>query len=202
MDELTKPLQKLEALQPTSLLGSPASTPEEAVLVAEALGGSLWVVRCANSKGCAFGEVYLAKSLSEVRQLASHLLATPKTDLDSDLDLTLYIEGASMFSFGMGVDPEQSRFVLRVSAEVGADLDTVALNTPDRVHSVALDPTVGYSAYQGRQLASRLGLPSKLLALAGVSFGQLFSAYIVKDDLLRVDINPLILSHSGECWGI
>ena len=58
--------------------GEPASTPDQAASAAEALGGSLWVVKAqvhAGGRGKA-GGVKLAKSIDEVRAHAEAMLGT------------------------------------------------------------------------------------------------------------------------------
>ncbi|WP_438884801.1 ATP-grasp domain-containing protein, partial [Bacillus cereus group sp. Bce018] len=44
------------------------------------------------------------------------------------------------------------------STEGGVEIEKVAEETPELIHKAAIDPLVGAQAYQGRELAFKLGL--------------------------------------------
>ena len=99
--------------------GEPASTPDEAVKAAEALGGSLWVVKAqvhAGGRGKA-GGVKLAKSIGEVREHAEAMLGTMLVTHQSGPEglpvNVVYVEAGSEIDrelyLSMLVDRETSR---------------------------------------------------------------------------------------------
>jgi succinyl-CoA synthetase beta subunit len=78
--------------------GQVAFSPDEAVAAAQALGGSLWVVKAqihAGGRGKG-GGVKLARSLDEVRELAGRILGmqliTPQTSPQGQKVRRVYIE--------------------------------------------------------------------------------------------------------------
>jgi len=148
--------------------GRVATTRAEAAAAAEALGGALWVVKAqvhAGGRGKA-GGVKLAKSTSEVAELATGMLGTrlvthqsgPEglpvdkvyVEQGSDIERELYLS--------LLVDRGRERIVVMASAAGGMDIETVAEETPERIVTTAIHPAVGLSAYQSRELGFGLGL--------------------------------------------
>ncbi len=158
--------------------GFPAFTPEEAAEAARKLGGPLWVVKSqihAGGRGkgkfkeASAGEkggVRLAKSIEEVetfaRQMLGATLVTVQTGPAGKQVNRLYIEdGANIdkeFYLSALVDRKTSRISFVVSTEGGMNIEEVAHNTPEKIHSFTVDPATGVMPHHGRAAAAALGL--------------------------------------------
>jgi succinyl-CoA synthetase beta subunit len=133
--------------------GYPAFTVDEAVAAAEKLGGSVWVVKAqihAGGRGKG-GGVKVAKSIDEVRAEATRMLGmtlvTHQTGPKGRLVRRLYIEeGAAIakeYYLSLLVDRETSRVAVVASTEGGMDIEQVAHDTPQLIHTFSIDPATG-----------------------------------------------------------
>ena len=189
----------------------------EARKAAEELGGPLWVVKSqihAGGRGkgkfkeAAAGEkggVRLAKSIDEVerfsREMLGSTLVTVQTGPAGRTVGRLYIEeGADIAKelyLSALVDRATSRVSFVVSTEGGMDIEAVAHATPERIHTVSIDPSTGVTPADGQAVAAALKLDGALAAGVGTLIGQLYAAFVAKDmDLL--EINPLIVTKDGR----
>ncbi|MEM6817320.1 MAG: ADP-forming succinate--CoA ligase subunit beta [Pseudomonadota bacterium] len=187
--------------------GQVAETPEEAVAAAEALGGTLWVVKAqvhAGGRGKA-GGVKLAKTLDEVRDYAAGMLGqqlvTPQTDAEGLPIEKVYIESGSNIDrelyLSMVVNRDARKVAFIVSADGGMDIEEVAEKTPERITTVNIAPEVGLAEYQIRDMAYGLELTKpqmKAFAKVARALYQMF----IDIDASQVEINPLITTGEGE----
>ena len=187
--------------------GTPAFSVEEAVQAAQELGGDLWVVKAqihAGGRGKA-GGVKLARSLDEVRQHAEAILGatlvTHQTGPEGQKVRRLYVESGADIDrelyLSMVVDRATSQVVVMASTEGGVDIETVAEETPEKIHYVHVDPLVGLADFQARQLAFELGLEGKAVFKAVGFLKALYRLFKDKDCSL-VEINPLVVTKGGE----
>lgn len=187
--------------------GFAASTPEEARAAAERIGGDVWVVKAqvhAGGRGKA-GGVKLVKTLDEVEAFAREKLGTRlvtyQTDAKgqpvskilvetcTDIDKELYL--------GAVVDRATRRIVFMASTEGGVDIEKIAHETPEKILTAAIDPLVGPQAFQGRELAYKLGLDSnqvKQFVKIFMGLGKMFTDL----DLALLEINPLVITSEGN----
>lgn len=187
--------------------GQVAYNPDEAVAAAKELGGELWVVKAqihAGGRGKG-GGVKLARSIEEVRALSSEILGmtlvTHQTGPAGQLVRRVYIEeGADIdreLYLGVVLDREQGQVCFMASTEGGMEIEKVAEETPEKILKEWVNPVTGLSGYQARNLAFGLGLEGKAVNKA-VSFMQaLYTAFVEKDASLA-EINPLIVTKSGD----
>ncbi|MDO5666514.1 MAG: ADP-forming succinate--CoA ligase subunit beta [Alcaligenaceae bacterium] len=187
--------------------GIPAFTVEEAVKAAEELGGPVWVVKAqihAGGRGKG-GGVKLAKSVDEVRQLASEILGmqlvTHQTGPEGRLVKRLLIEeGADIkkeYYLGIVTDRGTQKNAVMASSEGGMDIEEVAAETPEKLLKVFVDPATGLTAEDAEQLARGIGIPDESIAEAVDQFQKLYQAYWETDASLA-EINPLILTGDGH----
>ena len=187
--------------------GRVAKTPDEAAAAAEALGGSLWVVKAqvhAGGRGKA-GGVKLAKSTAEVADYARGMLGTRLVTHQSGADGlpvdTVYIEQGSDIDrelyLSLLVDRGRERVVVMASAAGGMDIEAVAAETPEKIVSTAIHPAVGLSPYQSRALGFGLGLDKQQQRELADILGKLVELFEQCDASL-VEINPLIVTQSGH----
>ncbi len=188
--------------------GIVANTPDEAVKAAEELGGNLWVVKAqihAGGRGLG-GGVKIAKSIDEVRKLASQIigmtLVTHQTGPEGKLVQKVYIEeGVDIkdeFYLGVVLDRAKEMPVIMASTEGGMEIEKVAEETPEKIVKVAVDPAIGFQGFHGRELVFGLGIEDKTEQKNLINFAKkLFSVYMDKDAEL-IEINPLVKTGNGE----
>ncbi|MET0137511.1 MAG: ADP-forming succinate--CoA ligase subunit beta [Sphingobium sp.] len=192
--------------------GVAALTVEEAVAAVDTLPGPLYVVKAqihAGGRGKgkfkelapeAKGGVRLAKSKDEVRAAATDMLGntlvTIQTGPEGKQVNRLYVtDGADIlkeFYLALLVDRATGRVSFVVSTEGGMDIEEVAHNTPEKIHSFSVDPASGFQPHHGRSVAAALGLTGDLAKQAAKVASSLFDAFL-GTDAEQIEINPLAL---------
>lgn len=187
--------------------GGVAFTPDEAEKVAREIGGNVWVVKAqihAGGRGKG-GGVKIAKSLKEVRDVASEILGmrlvTHQTGPEGKIVKRVLIEQgidiASEMYAGITLDRARSQNVFMASPAGGVEIEVVAAKSPELVFKEYIDPALGLRSFQARRLAFKLGLADSSLKSAVKFFTALYRAYESMDASLA-EINPLVLTRSGE----
>jgi succinyl-CoA synthetase beta subunit len=187
--------------------GVPAFSVDEAVKAAQSLGGPVWVVKAqihAGGRGKG-GGVKLARSLDEVRERASEILGmqlvTHQTGPTGQKVRRLLVEeGADIkkeLYVGMVVDRATQRVTLMASSEGGMDIEEVAAHTPEKIHKVHVDPSVGLKDSEADDVAAKIGIPAASVPAARAVLQGLYKAFWDTDASLA-EINPLILTGDGR----
>ena len=186
--------------------GGVAFTPDEAVQVAEDLGGAVWVVKAqihAGGRGKG-GGVKVVKSLDEVRQQAEAMLGmnliTHQTGAEGKQVGRVYIEEGCAIArelyLSVLLDRATSRVSFIASTEGGMDIEEVASATPEKILTLAIDPATGVSPHYGRALASALALTPEEGKQGYALICKLYRAFVEKDMSL-LEINPLVITEAG-----
>ncbi|MGY6646443.1 MAG: ADP-forming succinate--CoA ligase subunit beta, partial [Salinarimonas sp.] len=192
---------------------------EEAEAAAKELGGPLWVVKSqihaggrgkgkfkeADADAGEKGGVRLAKSIDEVKEFASQMLGKTLVTIqtgDAGKQVNrLYIEDGSdiekEFYLSALVDRETGRVAFVVSTEGGVDIEQVAHDTPEKIHTITVDPATGAMPHHGRAVAKALGLSGDLAKQANDLTIKLYNAFVSKD-MEMLEINPLIVTTDGK----
>ena len=190
---------------------------DEAKAAASEMGGPLWVVKAqihagGRGKGSFIesdagnsGGVRLARSVEEAEKAAKAMLGrtlvTKQTGPSGKLVNRIYIEDGSgiekEFYLAILVDRQSSRISFVASTEGGMDIEEVAKSTPEKILSFPVDPASGYQGYHGRRIAFNLGLDSKQTKQCVALMGKLYHLFVDKD-MEMLEINPLIISDSGD----
>jgi succinyl-CoA synthetase beta subunit len=187
--------------------GGVAYTPDEAVKVAEELGGPVWVVKSqihAGGRGKG-GGVKLAKSVDEVKQLADEMigmtLVTHQTGPEGKEVGRVYVEDgcdiARELYLGLLIDRVTSRVTIMASTEGGMDIEEVAAKTPEKILKVAIDPACGMQAFHARKIAFGLGLEGNQIKSAVKFLMAMYKAFEQLDASI-VEINPLVVTGAGD----
>jgi succinyl-CoA synthetase beta subunit len=183
--------------------GEACFSVEEAVEAAQKLGGKVWVVKAqihAGGRGKG-GGVKVAKSPDEVRQFAGQILGmqlvTHQTGPEGQKVRRLLIEeGAQIVKelyVGMVVDRASQRVALLASSEGGMEIEEVAKHSPEKIHTVRIDPTTGLTDAEASKVAREIGIPDVANAEAVKVLQGLYRAFVEKDAMLA-EINPLIVT--------
>ncbi|WP_209506535.1 MULTISPECIES: ADP-forming succinate--CoA ligase subunit beta [unclassified Ruegeria] len=190
---------------------------EEAKTAAGELDGPLWVVKAqihAGGRGKGSfkeadagekGGVRLTKSVEEAAEEAKKMLGrtlvTHQTGPAGKQVNRIYIEAGSGIErelyLALLVDRQTSRISFVCSTEGGMDIEEVAAATPEKILSFSVDPATGYQPYHGRRIAFSLGLEGAQVKQCVRLMGILYKAFVEKD-MEMLEINPLIVSDSGD----
>jgi succinyl-CoA synthetase beta subunit len=185
----------------------------DAEAAARELGGPVWVVKSQihaggrgkgkfkESEAGEKGGVRIAKSVDEVKtyvnQMLGKTLVTLQTGAAGKQVNRLYLEEgaeiASEFYLSALVDRETGRVAFVVSTEGGMDIEKVAHDTPEKIHTFSVDPATGIMPHHGRTVAQALGLSGDLAKQAADLIGKLYTAFLAKD-MSMLEINPLIVT--------
>jgi len=187
--------------------GYACDTAQQAVDAAGKIAGDKWVVKCqvhAGGRGKA-GGVALQTTKDGVREFAQQWLGknlvTFQTDAQGQPINKVLVEAASNIArelyLGAVVDRSSRRIVFMASTEGGMEIEKVAHETPHLIHKVSIDPLVGAQAYQGRELAFKLGLQGAQIAQFSKIFLGLAKMFSDKD-LSLLEINPLVVTAEGD----
>jgi succinyl-CoA synthetase beta subunit len=197
--------------------GHAAMSVEEAVAAASMLPGPLYVVKAqihAGGRGKgkfkelgpdAKGGVRLARSLDEVRAAATEMLGntlvTIQTGPEGKQVNRLYVtDGVDIdkeFYLALLVDRASGRIAMVVSTEGGMDIEEVAHSTPEKIHTIAIDPATGFMPHHGRAVAFALGLDGDHARQASSVAKQLYETFL-GTDAAQIEINPLAITGDNK----
>jgi succinyl-CoA synthetase beta subunit len=187
--------------------GRVAATPDEAVAAAEALGGSIWVVKAqvhAGGRGKA-GGVKLARDKDAVRAAAAAMLgtrlATKQTGPEGLPVDKVYVESGSAIDreiyLSLTLNREKGRIAMVGSAAGGMDIEEVAEHSPEKITKVDIHPAAGLQPYQCRRMAFALGFTGAQVGEFQKIAMALYDLVMQKDAGL-VEVNPLIVTKDGK----
>ena len=197
--------------------GFPAFSAAEAVEAAKKLPGPVWVVKAqihAGGRGKGKfkepsagdkGGVRLAKSIDEVKKFAEEMLGktlvTVQTGPAGRVVNRLYVEDGSAIArelyLSALVDRSSSRVAFIVSEAGGMNIEDVAHATPEKIHTLTIDPATGYQPFHGRRIAFALGLKGDQIKACGKLIENLYRM-VVEKDMSLLEINPLVVSGDGK----
>jgi len=180
--------------------GEVADTPAQARAIAEKLGGFPVVVKSqvlVGGRGKA-GGVKLGKSLDEVEKLASQIIGM---DIKGETVKTVLIEQGIDIKreiyLGVIIDRARKLPVFMISAAGGVEIEEVAANTPEQILFLGVDPMLGLTGYQIREMAYFVNIPKEgMKDFTGVVNG-LYAAFL-ENDCSLAEINPLVITGKNE----
>jgi len=200
--------------------GIVADTPEKAVEAAKKLteetGTQWYVVKAqvhAGGRGKG-GGVKLAKSIDEVRELASKIigmmLVTPQTPPEGKkvnqvlIAEDVYYPGETEteeYYMSVMLNRGEGKNMIMYSPDGGMNIEEVAEKTPERIFIENIDPAYGLQGFQARRIAFNLGL-------SGMAFKEMvkfvFSLYdaFVKNDASLFEINPVLKTSDNKILAV
>ena len=200
--------------------GIVASTSDEAVAAATKLtedtGTSWYVIKAqvhAGGRGKG-GGVKVAKSIDEVREISSEIigmnLITPQTSVEGKkvhqvlIAEDVYYPGASEiqeFYMSVLLNRQTSKNMIMYSTEGGVDIESVAENTPDLIHTIDIDPDSGLSDQEISVIADNLGLRGNAHSEMMGFVKSLYDAYSKSDSSL-FEINPVIKTSDDKILAV
>ncbi len=186
--------------------GEVTDNPAETREIAKRLGGRAVVKAQIHAGGRGKGGgVKLAKDPEEAftaaRGILGMTLVTPQTGREGRLVKKILVEEALEIDrelyLGVTLDRSRGLPAMMVSRSGGMEIEEVAAKDPSAISREILDPALGLFPFQARKLAFALGLSGESFR-KGASFMQgLFRAYVETDASLA-EINPLLVTKSGD----
>jgi succinyl-CoA synthetase beta subunit len=191
--------------------GKVASTPEQAVEAARTLGGEQWMVKAqihAGGRGKA-GGVKFCKSFDEVKAAAAGMLGRKMETYQSGgralpVNLVLVTDASDIAKelyLSILVDRASKAVSFIASARGGVDIEQVARENPEDIHTIEVNFVEGLQPYECRRLAFDMGLNAKQAnQLTRIMLG-LYKLFNEKD-LALVELNPLAIVGSGDLMAL
>jgi len=181
------------------LAGIVADTPAEARAAAEKLGG-VTVVKAqvkTGGRGKA-GGVKVAKTPDDAEAAAQAILGL---DIKGHVVKRLMVAaGADIkqeFYFSVLLDRANRSYLSLASYEGGMEIEQLAEERPDALARVEVDPLTGITLEKAREIAVAAKFPAELVDKVAPVFVKLYEVYTGEDATL-VEVNPLVLTGSGE----
>jgi malate-CoA ligase subunit beta len=187
--------------------GGVAYSPEQAVYRASEIGGARWAVKAqihSGARGKA-GGIKLCSNEDEVRQAAKALLGkrlvTHQTGPEGRTVHRLYIEAAVPIEreiyLGFVLDRKSERVMIVASAQGGMEIEEISEKSPEAIIRSTVEPAVGLTAFQAREIAFALGLDAAQVTRAVTALLGCYRAF--RDlDATMVEINPLVATSDGQ----
>ena len=193
--------------------GIVVNSAEEAVEAAKKLNGPPWIVKAqvhAGGRGKA-GGVKLVRTPEELKTEAERILKNPLVTVQTGsqgikVNQLLIEEGANIdreLYFAVTVDRSSKKPVGIFSQMGGMDIEEVADKSPELVLKQLIYPETGGQGFMARKLIYNLNpLPGKESIKALTSVMERLVAIFMAKDCSLVEINPLVITKSGEVVAI
>ncbi|WP_297919801.1 ADP-forming succinate--CoA ligase subunit beta [Metallibacterium sp.] len=191
--------------------GKVANTSDLAVDAARALGAGPWMVKAqihAGGRGKA-GGVKFCKTHAEVKAAAAGMLGKHMSTYQSagralpvhevlvtdagDIGKELYLS--------ILVDRDSKAVTFIASSRGGVDIEQVARETPEDIHTVSVDFIQGLQPYQCRKLGFAMGLDTRQIGQLGKIMLGLYKLFN-EQDLALIELNPLAIVANGDLMAL
>ena len=180
--------------------GIVATTPEEARAAAERLGGGTVVVKAqvkTGGRGKA-GGVKLAHSPDEA---AEHAAAILGMDIKGHtVHRVMIAAGAQIeeeYYFSVLLDRAERRYLAMASVEGGVEIEQLAVERPEALAKIPVDPIVGIDDAKAREIVAAAGFADDIAAEVAEVIKALWKVYLEEDATL-VEVNPLVKTKDGR----
>ncbi|MDO5744919.1 MAG: ADP-forming succinate--CoA ligase subunit beta [Micrococcaceae bacterium] len=181
------------------LAGIVAYTPEEAKAAAEKIGGVV-VVKAqvkVGGRGKA-GGVKVAKTADEAFQYATDILGM---DIKGHtVNKVMIAQGADIaeeFYFSVLLDRANRNYLAMCSVEGGVEIEVLAVERPEALARVAVDPAVGIDQAKADEIVAAAGFAPELTEKVAAAILKLWDVF-VKEDATLVEVNPLVRTGAGD----
>jgi len=191
--------------------GGLAYSPEQAAYRAHEIGGDKWVVKAqvhTGGRGKA-GGVVICDDEHAVFEAANEMfgkkLVTQQSGPAGKVVYRVYIEGGveieSELYLGFVLDRTTERIMVVASSSGGIEIEEIANDRPDTIIRSVVDPAVGLTEFQAREIAFDLGFNARQIPTAVVTIKACYRAF--RDlDATMVEINPLVVTKDGSIMAL
>ncbi len=180
--------------------GIVASTPAEARAAAQSLGGGTVVVKAqvkTGGRGKA-GGVKVVHNPADAEAAAAAILGMDiKGHTVHKVMIAAGAKIAQEFYFSVLLDRSERRYLAMCSVEGGMEIEDLAVERPEALARVAVDPIVGIDAAKAAEIVATAGFPADIAGAVADAIEKLWIVYREEDATL-VEVNPLVLTEGGE----
>ena len=186
--------------------GGLAYSPEQAAYRAHEIGGEKWVVKAqvhSGARGKA-GGIKLCSDEHAVFDAANEMfgkrLVTHQSGPGGKVVYRVYVEEAANIEqeiyLGLVLDRTTERIMVVASKAGGMEIEEIVRSEPSSIIRAVIDPAVGLTEFQAREIAFGLELDPSLVQQAVKTINGCYRAF--RDlDATMVEINPLIVTEDG-----
>ncbi|MGI8392853.1 ADP-forming succinate--CoA ligase subunit beta [Leucobacter sp. Z1108] len=181
------------------LAGIIADTPEEVRAAAEKIGGVVVVKAQVKTGGRGkAGGVKVAKTPDEAFAAAESILGLDiKGHVVKRVMVAAGADIAQEFYFSVLLDRANRSYLSLCSVEGGMEIEQLAVEKPEALARIEVDPIVGIDAVKAEEIARAANFPEELVGKVVPVFQKLYEVY-TKEDATLVEVNPLVLTGAGE----
>ena len=181
------------------LAGLVADTPEEAKAAAERLGGVVVVKAQVKTGGRGkAGGVKVAKNPDEAYEAAKAILGLDiKGHVVKRVMVAAGARIAREFYFSVLLDRANRSYLSLCSVEGGMEIEQLAVEKPEALARVEVDPLTGIDAAKALEIAKAANFDDELAPKVADVFVKLFHVYKGEDATL-VEVNPLVQTEDGD----
>jgi len=181
------------------LAGIVADSPQEVRAAAEKLGGTV-VVKAqvkAGGRGKA-GGVKVAHNPADAEAAAEKIFGLDiKGHIVKRVMVAAGARIAQEFYFSVLLDRGNRSYLSLSSVEGGMDIEELAVDRPDALARIEVDPIAGIDTAKATEIAKAARFPDELIEKIVPVIERLWWVYRDEDATL-VEVNPLVLTESGE----
>ena len=181
------------------LPGIVADTPEEVRAAAEKLGGTV-VVKAQvkiGGRGKA-GGVKVAHNADDAAEVSKAIFGL---DIKGHVVRRVMVAGgakiAQEFYFSVLLDRANRSFLSLASYEGGVEIEILAVERPEALAKVEVDPIAGIDLAKATEIATAASFPADLIAKIAPVIVKLYEVFVGEDATL-VEVNPLVLTDDGD----
>ncbi len=191
--------------------GGLAYSPEQATYRAHEIGGNKWVVKAqvhTGGRGKA-GGVKVCENEHDIFDAANEMfgkkLVTPQSGPAGKVIYRVYVEGGVEIKrelyLGFVLDRSSERIMVVASKSGGMEIEEIAENVPESIIRSVVDPAVGLSEFQAREIAFKLGMEPSQIQQTVTTIRGCYRAF--RDlDATMVEINPLVVTADGSIMAL
>jgi succinyl-CoA synthetase beta subunit len=179
--------------------GRVADTADVAAAIAHEFGGPVVVKAQVKTGGRGkAGGVKVAPTPDEARDAAAAIVGM---DIKGHTVHRVLVEEASKIAeeyyFSILLDRSNRTFLAMCSAEGGMEIEQLAVERPDALARVPVDPIAGVDKAKAAEIVTAAKLPAEVADEAADVIVKLWETFVAEDATL-VEVNPLVRTGSGR----
>ncbi|KRE37575.1 succinyl-CoA synthetase subunit beta [Janibacter sp. Soil728] len=185
------------------LAGAVATTPQEARAAAETIGqksGGVTVVKAqvkTGGRGKA-GGVKVAKTAEEAEAHAEAILGMDiKGHTVHQVMIAQGAQIAEEYYFSILLDRANRTYLAMCSVEGGMEIEVLAVERPEALARIAVDPNVGIDDAKAKEIVDAAGFDEDVKDQIAETIKKLWIVYREEDATL-VEVNPLVKTEQGD----
>ena len=181
------------------LPGIVADSPEEVRAAAEQLGGTVVVKAQVKMGGRGkAGGVKVAHNAEDAAEVSKAIFGL---DIKGHVVKRVMVAGgakiAQEFYFSVLLDRANRSFLSLASFEGGVEIEILAVERPEALAKVEVDPIAGIDLAKAIEIATAASFPEDLIPKIAPVIVKLYEVFVGEDATL-VEVNPLVLTEDGE----